>query len=160
MAKGTDCKSSIVVGSSPLRLVFVDQCVVQGMPKTTHRLNAGRRWLYLRVKPSGAQSWVFRYMHDRKPRYLGLGSAASVSLATARSLAGDARTRRSVRRRSRRQARSFLWRLSFGRRGFVFWPSLHGDKAWMAFACRASVRTKTCTNGFFERRETALNFRS
>lgn len=30
-------------------------------------------------------------MHDRKPGYLGLGSAASVSLATARSLAGDAR---------------------------------------------------------------------
>jgi len=29
-------------------------------------------------------------MHDRKPGYLGLGSAASVSLATARSLAGDA----------------------------------------------------------------------
>lgn len=30
-------------------------------------------------------------MHDRKPGYLGLGSAASVSLATARSLASDAR---------------------------------------------------------------------
>jgi hypothetical protein len=71
------------------------------MPKTTHRLNAisasnikkpglhpDGAGLYLRVKPSGARSWVFRYMHDRKPRYLGLGSAASVSLATARSLAG------------------------------------------------------------------------
>lgn len=74
------------------------------MPKTTHRLNAisasnikkpglhpDGAGLYLRVKPSGARSWVFRYMHDRKPRYLGLGSAASVSLAIARSLAGDAR---------------------------------------------------------------------
>lgn len=30
-------------------------------------------------------------MHDHKPGYLGLGSAASVSLATARSLASDAR---------------------------------------------------------------------
>ena len=74
------------------------------MPKTTHRLTAisasnikkpglypDGAGLYLRVKPSGSRSWVFRYMHDRKPRYLGLGSAASVSLATARSLAGDAR---------------------------------------------------------------------
>lgn len=74
------------------------------MPKTTHRLNAisasnikkpglypDGAGLYLRVKPSGARSWVYRYMHDRKPRYLGLGSVASVSLATARSLAGDAR---------------------------------------------------------------------
>lgn len=72
------------------------------MPKTTHRLNAisasniktpglypDGAGLYLMVKPSGARSWIFRYMHDRKPRYLG--SAASVSLATARSLAGDAR---------------------------------------------------------------------
>lgn len=74
------------------------------MPKTTHRLNAifasnikkpglypDGAGLYLRVKPSGARSWVFRYMYDRKPRYLGLGSAASVNLATARSLANDAR---------------------------------------------------------------------
>ncbi|HXE02145.1 MAG TPA: Arm DNA-binding domain-containing protein, partial [Hyphomicrobium sp.] len=58
------------------------------MPKTTHRLTAisasnikkpglypDGAGLYLRVKPSGARSWVFRYMHDCKPRYLGLGSA-------------------------------------------------------------------------------------
>ncbi len=63
------------------------------MPKTTHRLTAisasnikkpglfpDGSGLYLRVKPSGARSWAFRYMHDRKPRYLGLGSAASVNL--------------------------------------------------------------------------------
>jgi integrase len=74
------------------------------MPKTTHHLTAisasnikkpglypDGAGLYLKVKPSGSRSWVFRYMHARKPRYLGLGSAASVSLATARSLAGDAR---------------------------------------------------------------------
>ena len=74
------------------------------MPKTTHRLTAisasnikepglhpDGAGLYLRVKPSGSRSWVFRYMHGRKPRYLGLGSAASISLAIARSLAGDAR---------------------------------------------------------------------
>lgn len=68
------------------------------MPKTTHRLTAisasnikkpglypDGAGLYLKVKPSGSRSWVFRYMHARKPRYLGLGSAASVSLATAHS---------------------------------------------------------------------------
>jgi integrase len=75
------------------------------MPKVTHRLNAisasnnkkpglypDGAGLYLRVKQSGARSWIFRYMHQRKPRYLGLGSASSVSLATARSLAVDARS--------------------------------------------------------------------
>jgi hypothetical protein len=35
-------------------------------------------------------------MHDRKPRYLGLGSATSVSLAKARTLAADARQRPQI----------------------------------------------------------------
>ena len=74
------------------------------MPRTTHRLTAisasnikkpglypDGAGLYLKVKPSGSRSWVFRHMHARKPRYLGLGSAASVGLAIARSLAAEAR---------------------------------------------------------------------
>lgn len=74
------------------------------MAKSTHRLNAIKAsnvkvvgmhpdgaGLYLKVDKGGSKSWVFRYMFDRRQRYLGLGSAASVSLATARSLAGDAR---------------------------------------------------------------------
>ncbi|SFV38701.1 tyrosine-type recombinase/integrase [Hyphomicrobium facile] len=74
------------------------------MPKATHRLTAIKAantkavgmhpdgaGLYLKVDKCGSRSWVFRYMRERKPRYLGLGSAASVSLATARSLASDAR---------------------------------------------------------------------
>jgi hypothetical protein len=74
------------------------------MAKSTHRLDAIKAanvkavgmhpdgaGLYLKVDKGGSKSWVFRYMFDRRQRYLGLGSAASVSLATARSLAGDAR---------------------------------------------------------------------
>ena len=74
------------------------------MPKTINRLTAFRvgslkkpglhadgAGLYLRVDKGGSKSWVFRYMFDRRPRYLGLGSAASVSLAVARLLATEAR---------------------------------------------------------------------
>ncbi|MGE0052926.1 MAG: tyrosine-type recombinase/integrase [Hyphomicrobium sp.] len=74
------------------------------MPKTIHRLTAVRvqslkdvglhpdgAGLYLKVQESGAKSWVFRYMLDRRPRYLGLGSANTVSLAAARALTTEAR---------------------------------------------------------------------
>ena len=74
------------------------------MPKTVNRLTAFRvssikkpglhadgAGLYLKVDKGGSKSWVFRYMFDRRARYLGLGSATSVSLATARSLAAEAR---------------------------------------------------------------------
>ena len=54
-------------------------------------LHADGAGLYLRVDKGGSKSWVFRYMFDRRPRYLGLGSATTVSLATARSLAAEAR---------------------------------------------------------------------
>ena len=40
----------------------------------------------------------------------------------------------------RRYARSFLWRLSSGRRDFVLRPSLHGDQTRLAFAGRPSFR--------------------
>jgi len=76
------------------------------MPKTTHRLNAIKAsnlkdpglypdgaGLYLKVAPGGSRSWVFRYMFEKRPRYLGLGSASAVSLAVARSLAVQARQR-------------------------------------------------------------------
>lgn len=74
------------------------------MPKSTHRLTAIKALnlktvgmhpdgagLYLKVDKGGSRSWVFRYMFDRRPRYLGLGSTTSVSLATARTLAAEAR---------------------------------------------------------------------
>ena len=70
------------------------------MAKTTRRLTAIKTQslkvpgvypdgagLYLRVKDTGAKSWVFRYMLNGRPRYLGLGPASSVTLAKARELA-------------------------------------------------------------------------
>ena len=74
------------------------------MPKTTHRLTAVKvenlkrigmhadgAGLYLRVTPTGAKSWVFRYMLSGRPRYLGLGSAGTVQLKAARTAAEHAR---------------------------------------------------------------------
>ena len=47
--------------------------------------------LYLRIAPSGARSWGFMYVIDGKRTELGLGSVASIPLATARRLAGEMR---------------------------------------------------------------------
>ena len=48
--------------------------------------------LYLRVKDTGARSWVFRYKLAGKVRELGIGSKDDRSLAGARKLAGEMRT--------------------------------------------------------------------
>ena len=74
------------------------------MPKTINRLTAFRvsslkkpglhadgAGLYLKVDKGGSKSWVFRYMFERRARYLGLGSVTTISLASARSLAVEAR---------------------------------------------------------------------
>lgn len=74
------------------------------MPKTTHRLtavgvqnikepgmHADGAGLYLKIGSGGTKSWVFRYMLAGKPRYLGLGSVTTVSLARARGLASQSR---------------------------------------------------------------------
>jgi integrase len=47
--------------------------------------------LNLQIAPSGARSWIFRYQHAGRRRYMGLGGAADVTLAEARSKAADAR---------------------------------------------------------------------
>jgi integrase len=47
--------------------------------------------LYLRIAPSGARSWGFMYVVNGKRTELGLGSVASIPLATARRLAGEMR---------------------------------------------------------------------
>lgn len=41
--------------------------------------------LYLQVSTSGTKSWVFRYMLNRKPREMGLGSLLTYSLEEARA---------------------------------------------------------------------------
>ncbi|HEY1472934.1 MAG TPA: integrase arm-type DNA-binding domain-containing protein [Pseudolabrys sp.] len=48
--------------------------------------------LYLRVTKSGAKSWAFRYMLDRRSREMGLGATHAVGLAEARQKAADARS--------------------------------------------------------------------
>jgi integrase len=47
--------------------------------------------LYLHVSKSGAKSWVYRFMIDRKARAMGLGSLKAISLSDARVRAGEAR---------------------------------------------------------------------
>lgn len=49
------------------------------------------RGLFLYVKPSGARSWVLRYQVHGRRRDLGLGPYPDVSLAMARTRAGEAR---------------------------------------------------------------------
>lgn len=67
--------------------------------------------LYLQVK-GGGRSWVFRYMLDRKARYMGLGPFPAVSLAEARGdadqfrrLLRDGTDPIDARRQSRQEAR-------------------------------------------------------
>jgi integrase len=40
--------------------------------------------LYLQVSRSGSKSWLFRFMMDKKPREMGLGSTSTVTLSEAR----------------------------------------------------------------------------
>ncbi len=47
--------------------------------------------LYLNVTPSGARSWLFLWKKDGTRREMGLGSAASVPLASAREKAAECR---------------------------------------------------------------------
>src|SRR5262249_32340817 len=47
--------------------------------------------LYLQVAPTGTASWIFRYQHSGKRRYMGLGGTGVVSLSDARRKALAAR---------------------------------------------------------------------
>jgi hypothetical protein len=53
--------------------------------------------LYLRISPMGAKSWVYRYMLDRKPHWMGLGPYPLFGLAEAPAKAVDARRLRYER---------------------------------------------------------------
>jgi integrase len=50
--------------------------------------------LYLRVTDDGAKNWVFRFMLNGRPRWMGMGPLYTVSLAEARKRAGEHRLRR------------------------------------------------------------------
>jgi integrase len=49
--------------------------------------------LYLSISPNGGRRWVFLFRWHGKPTELGFGSARDVTLARARELAGQARTK-------------------------------------------------------------------
>ena len=53
--------------------------------------------LYLSISPNGGRRWVFLYRWHGKPTEIGFGSARDVTLATARELAGAARTKLAAR---------------------------------------------------------------
>src|SRR5215469_17803390 len=53
--------------------------------------------LYLRVSPTGAKSWVFRFQLDGKRRDMGLGPYPDISLAEARGKASEYRKQRHER---------------------------------------------------------------
>jgi hypothetical protein len=68
--------------------------------------------LYLRVTDDGAKNWVFRFMLNGRPRWMGMGPLHTVNLAEARKRAGEHRLRRhdgidpiEARRAERLQAR-------------------------------------------------------
>jgi integrase len=68
--------------------------------------------LYLRVTHDGAKNWVFRFMLNGRPRWMGMGPLHTVHLAEARKRAGEHRLRRhdgidpiEARRAERQQAR-------------------------------------------------------
>jgi integrase len=50
--------------------------------------------LYLRVANGQAKNWVFRFMLNGRPRWMGMGPLHTVSLAEARKRAGEHRLRR------------------------------------------------------------------
>jgi integrase len=68
----------------------VEHAAHPGGKKSDHYLPDGAG-LYLRVTASGAKSWAFVYMRNRRAREMGLGSILGVSLADARARAADAR---------------------------------------------------------------------
>ena len=63
--------------------------------KRVERAKAGRYHdgdgLYLRVKPSGAKSWLFRFEVDGRERWMGLGKASAFTLKEARRRAREQR---------------------------------------------------------------------
>jgi len=54
-------------------------------------MHADGAGLYLRITKEGTKSWVFRYMLNRRPRWMGLGPFSLVGLHEARGKALDAR---------------------------------------------------------------------
>jgi integrase len=63
--------------------------------KRDRGLYADGSGLYLQVAGSGARSWIYRFMLDGRPRWMGLGSANDIALAEARIRAAECRKTRA-----------------------------------------------------------------
>lgn len=58
---------------------------------TKHGRLSDGNGLYLQITPGGSKSWLFRYMHNKRSREMGLGPVDLVSLAEARIKALECR---------------------------------------------------------------------
>jgi integrase len=89
-----------------IRELIVDQFAApeSNMARNIHRLSAIKvdkvkqagmygdgGGLYLRVTPAGTKNWVFRFMLNGRPRWMGLGPLSLYSLSEARARALEAR---------------------------------------------------------------------
>lgn len=59
------------------------------LTKGTAGVHAAGGGLYLKISGKNTGSWLFRYMLDGKAKKMGLGACSAVSLAEARTLAGE-----------------------------------------------------------------------
>jgi integrase len=70
----------------------IERLSPSGVEKETRPgMHADGAGLYLLVGPSGAKSWIYRFMLNGKAREMGLGALHTIGLADARKLAMDAR---------------------------------------------------------------------
>ena len=69
----------------------IESLVKAGMPGMT----SDGEGLYFQISKTGGTSWIYRYKIAGKTRDMGLGKYPDVSLATARTKAGEARTQKA-----------------------------------------------------------------
>ena len=77
-----------------------------------HGMYADGGGLYLRVTQDGTKNWVFRFMLNGRPRWMGMGPLHTIGLADARARAAECRRQRhdgidpiDARRAAKQQAR-------------------------------------------------------
>ncbi len=64
------------------RRVALTDLAIRAMKEPGRYSDHGTTGLYLLVSPTGAKSWLYRYMLDGRSREMGLGSVSEVPLAT------------------------------------------------------------------------------
>ncbi|MFO8083911.1 MAG: Arm DNA-binding domain-containing protein, partial [Desulfobacterales bacterium] len=64
-------------------MALTDLTIQKLKPKEKRYEISDSKGLYIRVMPTGAKTWVFRYHYDGKPRRMTLGAYPGISLARA-----------------------------------------------------------------------------